>query len=147
MSDEDEKKAELNEKELRGLVAIMAPLEVTVDQCRDYLIFSALAAEMEKAGRDVSGITFESEDFFLARARLKKDRLAWKDLRNGGRLLYQGIKKLNRTPVQEIFKSLETRDEEIRSIISIRLLLRKLVGEKLDPPTVRGTDEGGREEA
>jgi hypothetical protein len=144
---QEPKKTELNDEELRGLVAIMAPLEVTVDQCRDYLIFSSLTSEMERAGRDVSAVTFESEEFVHARARMKKDRMAWKDLRNGGRFLYQSIKRLNRTPVQDIFKSLETRDEEIRSTISIRLILRKLIGEKLDSATVPGRDEKDREKA
>jgi len=146
LADEGEKKAELNEEELRGLVAIMAPLEVTVDLCRDYLIFSSLTSEMERAGRDVSAVTFESEEFLLARAKLKKDRKAWKDLRNGGRLLCQSIKRLNKTPVQDIFKSLESRDEEIRSTISIRLILRKLVGSG-DLSTAHGMDGGGTEEA
>lgn len=147
LADEEENKAELNEEELRGLVAIMAPLEVTVDQCRDYLIFSSLTSEMERAGRDVSEVTFESEDFVLARARMKKDRMAWKDLRNGGRLMCQSIKRLNRTPVQDIFKSLESRDEETRSTISIRLLLRKLLGEKVDASTVHATKERGHGKA
>jgi len=140
-----QKKIEMNEEELRGLVAIMAPLEVTVDQCRDYLIYSSLTTEMERAGRDVTGLTFESEEFVLARGQTKKDRKAWKDLRNGGRFLYQSIKRLNRTPVQDIFKSLESRDEEIRSTISIRLILRKLVGPELDPSMGLGTEEGSGE--
>ena len=138
--DEDERIVqEVDPAELEGLVRIMTPYEPTVDQCRDYLIYISFLGEMERIGRDTSDLSMGSEDFLQVKKRMKKDTPGWKALRNSGRELLKRIRVLNATPIPDTFKALESRDEEVRKIISIRMVLRKLFDTSMSPTSSDGT--------
>jgi len=117
---------EIDPEEFQALVNLMQAYDTTVDRCRDYLIYISLVGELERTGREISEIDFNSEEFQQTRNRLKKDRKEWKALRNSGRELFRKIKKLNATPIPDIIAALESRDIELKTAIRARLMLRRL---------------------
>ena len=117
---------EIDPEEFQALVNLMQAYDTTVDRCSDYLIYISLVGELERTGREISEIDFNSEEFQQTRNRLKKDRKEWKALRNSGRELFRKIKKLNATPIPDIIAALESRDIELKTAIRARLMLRRL---------------------
>ena len=140
-NDDEETVQKVDPAELEGLVRIMTPYDPTVDQCRDYLIYISYLGEMERTGRDTSGLSIWSEDFLRIKKRMKKDTPGWKALRNSGRELLKRIRVLNASPIPDIFKALESRDEEVRKVISIRMLLRKFFDTSMSPTSSDRTDQ------
>ncbi len=126
-------------------VNIMQPYELTVDKCRDYLIFMSLAENMQERGGDFDELTFESREFIDTRERVKKDKRAWRELRETARTLLRKIKRLNDMSVPDIFEALDGGDEEVRAAISARLILRRLDGAVITLPDNMDIGEGESE--